>query len=71
MITAEALQAFIVAFPPLVNMINTLGTWIINNNAQEFLLDLEKHIDALEKAKTEEDKYNACKNVLSSIRSLT
>lgn len=62
--------AFLTALPKILDLMNRLGIWMTQNNVQKWMSDLEVQIDALESAKTAEDKLKAASGVLDSMRGL-
>ena len=72
-----ALTAALSALPALIGLLNRmcdlvarLGTWTQSNSIEKWITQLESNIDALEKAKTPQEKLDAVQSLVGSIRNI-
>lgn len=62
--------AFFQALPRILALFAQLGNYLKQKQVQQFLDRLEQTIDAVETAKTPEEKQDAARNLVKTIRSL-
>ncbi len=73
----SGILALLQSLPEILKLLNRLGDltdrflkWSNANNLNGWINNLEAHIDALEKAKTQDEKFAAAAGLASSIRNL-
>jgi hypothetical protein len=64
------LVAFFQALPRILELCSKVGQYLKDREVQRWLTELERSMEAVEKAKTVEEKQNAARALVHTVRSI-
>jgi uncharacterized protein YjcR len=66
----DSLIAFLKVLPRAIELMVRIGKWMEANNVEEWMSELERSIDSLERAKSRDEKLDAARSLVRAMRGL-